>query len=64
MNIKTILLEDYVNYVDLPKKQNTYFKKIIGLFNIIESLFSLLVLLNYLNDQLFFFTTNIQNRQP
>ena len=29
---KTNLLEDYVNLVDLTKKQNKYFKKILILF--------------------------------
>ena len=27
MNIKTKLLEEYVNFVDLTRKQNKYFKK-------------------------------------
>ena len=29
MNIKTNLYEIYVNFVDLAKKQNEYFKKLI-----------------------------------
>ena len=32
MNIKTILLEEYVNFVDLTKKRNKYFKISIILF--------------------------------
>ena len=32
MNIKTTLLEEYVNYVDNKKKQNKYFIIIIVLF--------------------------------
>ena len=35
MNIKTNLLEDYVNFVDNTKKQNEYFKIIMFLFVII-----------------------------
>ena len=31
MNIKTSLLEDYVNFVDNTKKQNKYLKMIIFL---------------------------------
>ena len=32
MNIKTNLLVDYVNFVDITKKQNRYFKIILSLF--------------------------------
>ena len=32
MNIKTTLLEEYVNFVDNTKKQNRYFKISIVLF--------------------------------
>ena len=40
MNIKTNLLEEYVNYVDSTRKQNTCFKIIIFLFaNIILFVF-------------------------
>ena len=35
MNNKTNILEDYVNFVDNTKKQNTFFKKIIFLIAII-----------------------------
>ena len=31
MNIKTNLLEEYVNFVDNTKKQNKYFKKFVFL---------------------------------
>ena len=37
MNIKTCLLEEYVNFVDLTKKQNKYFKLIIILFMVVVS---------------------------
>ena len=50
MNIETNLLEDYVNFVDLTKKQNKYFKKIIILFVVILSLFLFFVLFQYLNQ--------------
>ena len=39
MNIKTNTLEEYVNFVDTTKKQNTYFKKIILLIAVIMSSF-------------------------
>ena len=39
MNIKTNLLEDYVNFVDNTKKQEKYFKILIFLFMDILCLF-------------------------
>ena len=48
MNIKTNLLEEYVNFVDNTKKQNRYFK-IITLIAVILCLFLFFVLFNYLN---------------
>ena len=39
MNIKTNLVEDFVDCVDNTAKQNTYFKIVIALFVIIISLF-------------------------
>ena len=53
MNIKTILLEDYVNFVDNTKKQNKYFKIILFLIIIIIFLFLFFVLLyniKYINE--------------
>ena len=47
MNIKTKLLEEYVNFVDNTKKQNKYFKIIIYLVLTILCLFLLFVLFNY-----------------
>ena len=49
MNIKTNLLEEYVNLVDNTKKQNRYFKIII-LIVVILCLFLFFVLFNYLNE--------------
>ena len=43
MNIKTILLEEYVNFVDNTKKQNKQFK--IFLFLIVTIMFSFLFFL-------------------
>ena len=43
MNNKTILLEEYVNFDDLKKKQKRYFKIIIVLFVFILCLFLLFV---------------------
>ena len=56
MNIKTNLLEEYVNFVDLTKKQNKYFKMFIILFVLILCLF-FFVLFNNLNEW-FLVTTN------
>ena len=39
MNLKTNLLDEYVNFVDNTKKQNKYFKISIILFVIIMFLF-------------------------
>ena len=39
MKIKTILIEEYVNFVDVTNKQNKYSKIIIFLIAIIKSLF-------------------------
>ena len=50
MNIKTNLLEEYVNFGDNTKKQSKYFKIIIFLFVIILSLFLFFVLFKYLID--------------
>ena len=49
MNIKTNLVEEYVNFVDNTKKQNRYFKIII-LIVFILCLFLFFVLFNYLNE--------------
>ena len=46
MNMKTKLLEEYVNFVDNTKKQNKYFK--IILIVIIIFLFLFFLLFNYL----------------
>ena len=46
MNSKTNLLEEYVNFLDLTKKQNRYFKIIIILFVVILCLFFLFNCLN------------------
>ena len=53
MNIKTILIEEYVNFVDNTKKQNKCFKIIIILFLIIIIMFLFFVLLyniKYINE--------------
>ena len=49
MNIKTNLLEEYVNFVDTTKKQNKYFKIIMFLIVIIVFLFLFPVLLYNFN---------------
>ena len=47
MNIKTSLLEDYVNFVDNTKKQKKYFKISINLIAIIMFLFLFFLLFQY-----------------
>ena len=63
MNIKTNLLEEYINFVDNTKKQNKYFKIILILFVVILGSILIFVLFNYLNEQYFFSTTNTKNKQ-
>ena len=46
MNIKTNLLEEYVNFVDNTKKQNKYFKIFLFLIVIIMFLFIFVLLYN------------------
>ena len=48
MNIKTNLLEEYVNFVDNTKKQNEYFEIFLFLIAIIMFLFLFFLLLQYL----------------
>ena len=47
MNIKTSLLEEYVNFVDNTKQQNKYFKIFLFLIIIIVFLFLCFVLFKY-----------------
>ena len=47
MNIKTNLLEEYVNFVDNTKKQNKYFKLFLFLIAIIVFLFLCFALFKY-----------------
>ena len=48
MDIKTNLLEEYVNFLDDTKKQNKYFRIFLILIVIIMVLFLFFVLFNYL----------------
>ena len=48
MSNKTILLEEYVNFVDSTKRQNTYFKIIIVLIVFCHIFAFLCVSLKYL----------------
>ena len=57
MNIKTNLLEDYVNFVDLTKNQSKYFRKIIILIVVILCLFLFFVFLNLIQSSIY---TNIR----
>ena len=50
MNIKTNLLEEYVNFVDNTKKQNKYFKLILIFFVVILCSILIFVLFKYLNE--------------
>ena len=47
MNIKTNLLDEYVNFVEKTKKQNKYFKVFIILFVVILCSILFFVLFNY-----------------
>ena len=65
MNIKTNLLEEYVNFVDNAKKQNKYFRIFLFLMVLIMFLFLFFVLLyniRYINEQQLFSTTNTKNK--
>ena len=46
MNIKTNLLEEYINFVDNTKKQNLYFKLSLIFFVVILCSILMLVFLN------------------
>ena len=50
MNFKTKLLEEYVNFVELSKKQNKYFKIIIFLITITIVLVLSFVFFKYYNN--------------
>ena len=53
MNIKTNLLEEYINFVDNTKQQNKYFKIFLFLIVLIMLLFLFFVLLyniKYINE--------------
>ena len=50
MNIKTKLLEEYVNFVDTIAKHVTYFKITLVLIVIIVTFFSFYLLFEYLNE--------------
>ena len=54
MNIKTNLLEEYVNFVDNTKKQNKHFKLFSFLIVIIMFLFLCFVLFKYKSSLLYF----------
>ena len=54
MNIKTNLLEEYVNFVDNTKKQDKYFKIFLFLIVIIMFLFLCFVLFKYRSILLYF----------
>ena len=47
MNIKTNLLEEYVNFVDNTKKQNKYFKRFSFLIAVIVFLILCFALFKY-----------------
>ena len=47
-NIKTNLLEEYINFVDNTEKQNKYFKIFIIFITIVLSLFLFFLLFKYI----------------
>ena len=60
MNIKTSLLEGYINFVNSTKKQNTCLTRLLFLFVVIISLFLIFLLLKYLNEEHLFATRKTQ----
>ena len=50
MNIKTNILENYVNFVDTTKKQKKYFKVFIFFIAIIISSFLFYLSFKFLNE--------------
>ena len=50
MNIKTNLLEEYVNFVDVTKEQNKYFKTFFFVIVLIMCLLLFFVLFKYINE--------------
>ena len=65
MNIKTNLLEEYIEFVANIKKQNKYFRIFLFLMVLIMFLFLFFVLLyniRYINKQQLFSTTNTKNK--
>ena len=62
MDIKTNLLEEYLNSVDTTKKQTKYLKRVIFLIAIIIAVFLFFVLFNYLIEKYLFSRSNTKNR--
>ena len=50
MNIRTNLLEEYVNFVDVTKKQNKYFETFLFVIVIIMCLLLFFVLFKCINE--------------
>ena len=64
MNLKTNLLEDYVNFVDITKKRNKklWICTIILVFIVI--ILTIIRVFRYINEKQFLSTTNTKNKQP
>ena len=54
INIKTNSLEEYVNFVDTTREQNTHCKTIIVFFILNKALILVYLLFKYLNEYYFF----------
>ena len=50
MNIKTNVLEVYINFLDTTKKQSKYFNMILSLVVIVITLFLFFLLFKYKNE--------------
>ena len=61
-NIKTNLLENYVNIVDTTKKQNKYLRICIIIIVFIVKILTILPVFRYLNEKQLLSTTNIEKQ--
>ena len=50
MNVKTILLEDYVNFVHITNKQNKYLRICISIVVFIVIILTIILVFRYLNE--------------
>ena len=63
MNIKTNLLEEYVNFVDTTNKRKKKLWICTIMFVFILIILTIIRVFKYLNEQQFLFTTNKKTKQ-